>query len=128
MVKCDGMLKLRPGRSQIFITVPIHPQGQVIQYSYVCDCRKPSPGLFLQAIAHHSLDPTRCWAIGDRLRDLEPGLQLGMKAFLVKTGYGIQEQQELSKSPFYEQITVVSSMPEIMDLIQNESKMLNVTP
>jgi len=111
-----------------FYYCPHHPQGQVIQYSYVCDCRKPSPGLFLQAIAHHSLDPTRCWAIGDRLRDLEPGLQLGMKAFLVKTGYGIQEQQELSKSPFYEQITVVSSMPEIMDLIQNESKMLNVTP
>lgn len=115
-----------------FYYCPHHPQGQVIQYSCVCECRKPSSGLFLQAIADRSLDPARCWAIGDRLRDLEPGLQLGMKAFLVKTGYGIQEQQELSKSPFYDQITVVSSMPEIINLIQNESdyptsKMLNVT-
>lgn len=115
-----------------FYYCPHHPQGQVIEYSYVCECRKPSPGLFLQAIADHSLDPTRCWAIGDRLRDVEPGLQLGMKAFLVKTGYGIQEQQDLSKSPFPEQITVVSSMPEIINLISNESnsqqsKMLNVT-
>ncbi|WP_341738385.1 HAD family hydrolase [Microcoleus sp. CAWBG640] len=104
-----------------FYYCPHHPKGQVIQYSYVCECRKPSLGLFVQAIADHSLDPTRCWAIGDRLRDLEPGLQLGMKAFLVETGYGIQEQQELSKLPFYEQITVVSSMPEIINLIQNES-------
>lgn len=115
-----------------FYYCPHHPQGQVIKYSYVCECRKPSPGLFLQAIADHSLDPTRCWAIGDRLRDLEPGLQLGMKAFLVETGYGIQEQQDLSKSPFSEQITVVSSMPEIINLISNESnypqlKKFNVT-
>lgn len=115
-----------------FYYCPHYPQGQVIEYSCVCECRKPSPGLFLQAIAHHSLDPTRCWAIGDRLRDLEPGLQLGMKAFLVKTGYGIQEQQELSKSRFSEQITVVSSMPEIINLIPNESnypqsKKFNVT-
>ncbi|XZO02959.1 MAG: D-glycero-alpha-D-manno-heptose-1,7-bisphosphate 7-phosphatase [Microcoleus sp.] len=115
-----------------FYYCPHHPQGQVIKYSYVCECRKPSPGLFLQAIADHSLDPTRCWAIGDRLRDLEPGLQLGMKAFLVKTGYGIQEQQDLSKSPFSDQITVVSSMPEIINLIPNErnypqSKKFNVT-
>ncbi|MEZ2225976.1 D-glycero-alpha-D-manno-heptose-1,7-bisphosphate 7-phosphatase [Microcoleus sp.] len=115
-----------------FYYCPHHPQGQVIKYSYVCECRKPSPGLFLQAIADHSLDPTRCWAIGDRLRDVEPGLQLGMKAFLVETGYGIQEQQDLSKSPFSEQITVVSSMPEIINLISNESnypqlKKFNVT-
>ncbi|TAG91971.1 MAG: HAD family hydrolase [Oscillatoriales cyanobacterium] len=115
-----------------FYYCPHHPQGQVIEYSYVCECRKPSPGLFLQAIADRSLDPTRCWAIGDRLRDLEPGLQLGMKAFLVKTGYGIQEQQDLSKSPFSDQITVVSSMPEIINLIPNESnypqlKKFNVT-
>ena len=114
-----------------FYYCPHHPKGQVIQYSCVCECRKPKPGMFLQAIADRSLDPTRCWAIGDRLRDLEPGKQLGMKAFLVQTGYGIQEQQELSKSPFYEQITVISSMPEIINLIQNESdfphsKMLNV--
>lgn len=116
-----------------FYYCPHHPKGEVIQYSYVCQCRKPSPGLFLQAMADHSLDPTRCWAIGDRLRDLEPGLQLGMKAFLVKTGYGIQEQQDLYKSPFYDQITVISSMAEISDFIQNrknftQSKMLNVTP
>ncbi|WP_341732996.1 HAD family hydrolase [Microcoleus sp. EPA2] len=115
-----------------FYYCPHHPQGQVIEYSYVCECRKPLPGLFLQAIADRSLDPARCWAIGDRLRDVEPGLQLGMKAFLVETGYGIQEQQDLSKSPFSEQITVVSSMPEIINLISNESnypqlKKFNVT-
>lgn len=101
-----------------FYYCPHHPKGQVIQYSYVCECRKPKPGMFLQAIREHSLTSAQCWAIGDRLRDLEPGLQLGMKAFLVKTGYGIQEQQELSKSAYAHQVTAISSMPAILYLIQ----------
>ncbi|MEG4571642.1 HAD family hydrolase [Microcoleus sp. N3A4] len=101
-----------------FYYCPHHPKGEVIQYSYACECRKPKPGMFLQAIRKHSLTSAQCWAIGDRLRDLEPGFELGMKAFLVKTGYGIQEQQELSKSAYAQQVTAISSMPAILSLIQ----------
>ncbi|WP_449419507.1 D-glycero-alpha-D-manno-heptose-1,7-bisphosphate 7-phosphatase [Phormidium nigroviride] len=104
-----------------FYYCPHHPKGEVVGYSYACDCRKPQPGMFLQAIQDHNLNPAQCWAIGDRLRDLEPGLQLGMKAFLVQTGSGLEAQRELSKRPYAELVTVISSLSEILSLVQSDS-------
>ncbi len=104
-----------------FYYCPHHPKGEVVGYSYACDCRKPQPGMFLQAIRDHNLNPAQCWAIGDRLRDLEPGLQLGMKAFLVQTGSGLEAQRELSKRPYAELVTVISSLSEILSLVQSDS-------
>jgi|688.fasta_scaffold262961_2 D-glycero-D-manno-heptose 1,7-bisphosphate phosphatase len=103
-----------------FYYCPHHPKGEVVGYSYACDCRKPEPGMFLQAIRDHNLNPAHCWAIGDRLRDLEPGLQLGMKAFLVQTGSGLEAQQELSKRPYAKLVTVISSLSEILSLVQSQ--------
>ena len=102
-----------------FYFCPHHPQGEVIRYSYDCECRKPLPGMFLQAVQDRDLAPERCWVVGDRLRDLEPGLQLGMKAFLVETGSGLEARQELSESAWVEQVTVISSMPELLYFIQD---------
>ncbi|NJM59209.1 MAG: HAD family hydrolase [Oscillatoriales cyanobacterium RU_3_3] len=104
-----------------FYYCPHHPNGQAIGYSYACDCRKPSPGMFLQAIRDHKLNPAQCWTIGDRLRDLEPGLQLGMTAFLVETGSGVQALQDLSQRPYARQVTVISSFAEIFSLIQSDT-------
>lgn len=104
-----------------FYYCPHHPKGEVVGYSYACNCRKPQPGMFLQAIRDHNLNPAQCWAIGDRLRDLEPGLQLGMKAFLVQTGSGLEAQRELSKRPYAELVTVISSLSEILSLVQSDS-------
>jgi D-glycero-D-manno-heptose 1,7-bisphosphate phosphatase len=103
-----------------FYYCPHHPQGEVSRYSCACDCRKPQPGMFLQAIRDHGLNPNQCWVIGDRLRDLEPGLQLGMKAFLVKTGSGLQELEELSKRPYASLVTVITSLSEIGAIVQEK--------
>lgn len=53
-----------------------------------CDCRKPSPGLFLRAAREHSVDLRRAVAIGDRLRDLTPALELGAGGILLEAGPG----------------------------------------
>lgn len=45
---------------------PHHPD-----FDYVCDCRKPSTGLFLRAQKEHSLEIGECWAVGDNVRDLQ---------------------------------------------------------
>ncbi len=106
-----------------FYYCPHHPQGKVLQYSCACDCRKPEPGMFLQAIRDHGLNPNQCWVIGDRLRDLEPGLQLGMKAFLVKTGRGLQTWQELSTRPYASLVTVISSLSEMGAIVQEKQNL-----
>jgi len=46
-----------------------------------CDCRKPSPGLLLQAAKDHHFDPATCVVIGDKGSDIELGKRV--KAFTI---------------------------------------------
>jgi D-glycero-D-manno-heptose 1,7-bisphosphate phosphatase len=48
-----------------------------------CDCRKPGTQLYEQAIAALDLDASRSLFVGDRWRDVAPGLALGGTAVLV---------------------------------------------
>ena len=48
-----------------------------------CDCRKPRHGLFVRAAAEHGVDLTRAAFIGDRGRDVVPGVELGGTGILV---------------------------------------------
>lgn len=51
-----------------------------------CDCRKPKPGLVLQAADEYDIDLPRSWFIGDRLTDIETGNSAGTRTILVQTG------------------------------------------
>ncbi len=53
-----------------------------------CSCRKPKPGLLLQAASELDLDLSRSYLVGDRFNDLETAAQVGAKGILVLTGYG----------------------------------------
>lgn len=48
-----------------------------------CDCRKPRPGLFQRAAAEHGVDLRSAAFVGDRGRDVIPGIELGGKGILV---------------------------------------------
>jgi D-glycero-D-manno-heptose 1,7-bisphosphate phosphatase len=67
---------------------PHHPEGDVLEYRRHCECRKPKPGMLLQAARELGLDLTRSWMIGDRITDLEAGSAVGCRTVLVRTGYG----------------------------------------
>jgi D-glycero-D-manno-heptose 1,7-bisphosphate phosphatase len=55
----------------------------------LCDCRKPKPGLLLEAANSLSLDRSRSVMIGDALSDLLAGRSAGIPHnFLVRTGRG----------------------------------------
>jgi D-glycero-D-manno-heptose 1,7-bisphosphate phosphatase len=49
------------------------------QESDACSCRKPLPGLLLQAAQALGVDPSDCWMIGDQPRDLEAGRAAGCR-------------------------------------------------
>ena len=65
---------------------PHLPEGTVAEYAIPCQCRKPEPGLFLQAAREHGLDCTRSWLIGDILGDVEAGRRAGCRTILVDSG------------------------------------------
>ena len=57
---------------------PHHPQGSVVAYRRICDCRKPSPGLILQAAHALSLDLAASCLFGDKASDIEAGRRAGV--------------------------------------------------
>lgn len=52
-----------------------------------CHCRKPFPGLLIQASKHHGIDLKKSYMIGDRWRDIECAHNAGCKAILIDCGY-----------------------------------------
>lgn len=60
-----------------------------------CDCRKPEPGMLLQAAALFSCDPSDLRVIGDSMRDLEAAQSVGARPILVRTGYGKDTERRL---------------------------------
>jgi D-glycero-D-manno-heptose 1,7-bisphosphate phosphatase len=52
-----------------------------------CVCRKPKPGLLLQAAARYSLELNTCYLIGDRWRDIEAGQAAGCCTVWIDRGY-----------------------------------------
>lgn len=52
-----------------------------------CDCRKPKPGLLLQAARDHDLDLSASFAVGDSPRDIGAGHSAGCRTVLVLTGH-----------------------------------------
>ena len=53
-----------------------------------CACRKPRPGLLLQAASDLKLDLEKSWMVGDAATDAQAGLAAGTRALLVRTGRG----------------------------------------
>ncbi len=65
---------------------PHHPAGRIPALAIECACRKPQPGLLLQAAADHMLDLERSWFVGDILHDVEAGNRAGCRTVLVNNG------------------------------------------
>ena len=85
---------------------PHHPDPTKGFPPYVgpCECRKPAPGMLLQAAREHDIDLAKSWMIGDRQSDLQAGWNAGCRSILVKTGYGSEAGSiinEWSKQPDY---------------------------
>jgi D-sedoheptulose 7-phosphate isomerase len=52
-----------------------------------CDCRKPLPGMLLEAGRRHNIDMASSFMVGDRWRDIEAGYNAGCKTILIDYGY-----------------------------------------
>jgi D-sedoheptulose 7-phosphate isomerase len=52
-----------------------------------CDCRKPLPGMLLEAARRHHIDLSASFMVGDRWRDIEAGYNAGCKTILIDYGY-----------------------------------------
>jgi D-glycero-D-manno-heptose 1,7-bisphosphate phosphatase len=69
--------------------------GDLIDATYFCpdvpgqpsERRKPAPGMVLQAMREHDIDPSRSFLIGDKEIDVECAHNAGLRAIRVRTGF-----------------------------------------
>lgn len=60
-----------------------HPDGENGDYRTNCNCRKPKPGLLLQAAKAFDLYLGQCYMVGDGLIDIKAGKNAGCKTLLI---------------------------------------------
>lgn len=66
---------------------PHHPN-----YSGECECRKPNPGMILNACRDFDIDLKNSILVGDKISDIEAGINAKIgKSYLITTGHEIEE-------------------------------------
>jgi D-glycero-D-manno-heptose 1,7-bisphosphate phosphatase len=78
-------------RVDAWLYCPHHPAGRG-SYALPCRCRKPLPGMLLEAAGRFDIDLESSIMIGDKLVDVEAGSAAGCRTILVRTGYGAVEE------------------------------------
>jgi len=75
-----------------------------------CSCRKPQPGLLLQAAQDLNLDLSRSYLVGDRYKDIDTAANAGAQGILVLTGYGLGEYKHFHAHSHAEPVLVASNL------------------
>lgn len=77
---------------------PHHPEkgfaGELPELKVDCDCRKPKPGMLLQAARDLNIDLSNSWMIGDSLSDSEAGRRAGCNAVLLNKDFNLLDAVE----------------------------------
>lgn len=87
---CDGV-RDHGGRIHDILVCPHRPNEN-------CTCRKPRPGLILEARRRHGIDLDAAVMVGDSAKDIECASNAGVGAsVLVRTGNGRQAEETLQR-------------------------------
>ena len=87
---------------------PHHPhkgyEGEIEALKIDCACRKPKPGMLLQAAKDHNIDLVESWMIGDSENDILAGKAAGCKtAYIGKENFG----QDISGNSLLDVIKII---------------------
>jgi D-glycero-D-manno-heptose 1,7-bisphosphate phosphatase len=80
-----------------------------------CACRKPAPGLLLQAAELYGIRLADSFLIGDRWRDIDAGFQAGVRTILIDYGYS-------ERGPDHEPTARVKSLQAAVEWISGSMR------
>jgi len=78
---------------------PHHPNASLASFRLDCACRKPKPGMILQAALDFEINLRESHMVGDRQSDVLAGQLAGCQTFLVETGQHLASPIEGAKTP-----------------------------
>lgn len=101
---------------------PHHPtEGKVKEYSIICECRKPNPGMLLKAAKEHNIDLRYSWMIGDRDSDIKAGKAAGCRTILIsKDAKNLREAADMILK--HDKIKSFEGINEIAKKLKKEGK------
>ncbi|MHB8626462.1 MAG: D-glycero-alpha-D-manno-heptose-1,7-bisphosphate 7-phosphatase [Aggregatilineales bacterium] len=84
-----------------------------------CSCRKPKPGMILDAAAAYNLDLSESFLVGDRWRDIEAGRRAGCKTIFIDYDYAEtnDSQPDVSVRSFAEAVNWILQQAKISQRI-----------
>jgi histidinol-phosphate phosphatase family protein len=113
------------GREHAFVDriyyCPHHPEtgfaGERAELKIDCECRKPKPGMLLQAARDLNIDLAQSWLIGDTTTDVQTARNAGVRSILVHTGHAGKDGK-YSARPDYS----FDTLGEAVDFVLAQSK------
>lgn len=102
-----------------FYYCPHFPEGKIKEFSQVCACRKPLPGLLIQASKELNIDLEQSWMVGDILNDVEAGKLAGCRSVLIDNGNETEWVKTETREPDF---TVKNLLQAASIIIYEEDK------
>ncbi len=96
---------------------PHHPDVGEPPYRQRCSCRKPEPGMILRAQKDLDIDLSGSYIIGDSIKDIQTGINAGVRGILLLTGYGRGEYEHASEGWTVRPIHIAENLADAVDWI-----------
>jgi len=102
---------------------PHHPdkgfEGERLEYKIDCNCRKPKPGMIIEAAKKYNIDIGASFMAGDHFRDVQCAINAGCEPIFLTCGEGNKNDIP------YDNIKTFNSLKEFADfLLISENKKL----
>jgi D-glycero-D-manno-heptose 1,7-bisphosphate phosphatase len=103
---------------------PHHPTGDIggnPEYICECDCRKPQPGLIVNAAEARDIDLASSWMVGDGFNDIQAGRAAGCRTILVAK-LKAEHLQKFLETPAAEPDATVETLDDALRVIREEGR------
>lgn len=86
---------------------PFHPIHGLGEFKLDSPNRKPNPGMLLDAIEKHNIDPAKSLLVGDKFTDIEAGKAAGVSVNLLYTADDVEYAQRYKISSLMDAISFI---------------------
>lgn len=89
-------------------------QGEILDLKINCNCRKPNPGMLINAIEDFNIDIKKCWLIGDSEADIGAAHNAGCNSILLKSS--LEEKGSIRYEPTHAKSNIFEAVEYILSL------------
>lgn len=94
---------------------PYHPENGIGEYKKDSYDRKPNPGMIFKAKEKYNLDLADSWLIGDKVSDIQAGINAGVGNNILLNTYSATEKDKIKD----QKVQIFTNLQEILNYAKN---------